>query len=58
MTASGDIEANDSVYLTASNTVKQMIASAFTQAVTTVTGAASTAKKQFQYSNGTYVQTN
>lgn len=49
-TAGGDIEANDSVYLSASNTVKQMNASAFTQAAATAL-VAGTGRKQFPYSN-------
>ncbi len=54
-TAGGDIEANDSVYLSASNTVKQLNASAFSSAASTATNAG-TLKQIFQYSNTQFVQ--
>lgn len=54
-TAGGDIEANDSVYLSASNTVKQMNASAFTSAASTAVDTGSL-KQIFQYSNTQFVQ--
>ena len=54
-TAWGDIEANDSVYLSASGTAKQLNASAFTSTVSTVL-VAGNGRKQFQYSNTLMVE--
>lgn len=50
-----DIEANDSVYLSASNTVKQVNATAFTSAASTAVDTG-TLKQNFQYSNTQFVQ--
>lgn len=49
-TAGGDIEANDSVYISDSNTVKQINASAFSATAITVL-VASVGRRQFPYSN-------
>ena len=54
-TAWADIEANDSVYISASNTVKQLNATAFTSAASTAVDTG-TQKQNFQYSNTQFVQ--